>query len=177
MHGNTVRSSYAQCAMKSVPRMLSMRQKIVSAYAQHTHAIISKNTQKYQIKMQFLTINKRNFQKPFRNPSNRTKVKFLGKFWRKSKEILRLSTVQYIRFATFCYEKVCYQICEYGSKNLSSHISFAPEPFQISYENGWDLAECLEHPTAKDATVPSSIPESSDTLIKVPKTIPKYHPV
>jgi hypothetical protein len=29
--------------------------------------------------MQILTINKRNFQKPFRNPSNKTKVKILKK--------------------------------------------------------------------------------------------------
>jgi hypothetical protein len=52
--------------------------KIVSTYAQHAHAIIFKNYSKYQIKMQILTTNNRNFEKP-RNPSNRTKVKILGK--------------------------------------------------------------------------------------------------
>ncbi len=31
--------------------------------------------------MQILTINNRNFKKPSRNPSNRTKVKILGKFF------------------------------------------------------------------------------------------------
>jgi hypothetical protein len=51
-----------------------MCNKIVSAYAQHAHAIIFKNTQKSQIKMQISTINNRNFEKPFRHPSNRTKV-------------------------------------------------------------------------------------------------------
>ncbi len=79
----------AEHARKFVPRMLSVRlnrfrvcsacDKIVSAYAQHTHAIIFEDTQKYQIKMQILTINNRNFQKPSRNPSKRTKVKILTK--------------------------------------------------------------------------------------------------
>ncbi len=109
-------------AGKFVPRMLSMRwnrfrvcstcDKIVSEYAQHTHAIISKMTQKSLIKMQILPIKNQNFEKPSRNLSNRTKVKILeeknvwislkknllprmlshrgnvrtSKFWRKSKE-------------------------------------------------------------------------------------------
>jgi hypothetical protein len=58
--------AYAQHAIKSFPRMLSIRM-----------LQFSKNTQKYHIKMQILTINNRNFQKPSRNPSNRTKVKIL----------------------------------------------------------------------------------------------------
>jgi hypothetical protein len=56
-------------------RACSACDEIVSAYAQHTHAIIFENTKKYQIKMQILTINNRNFQKPSRNLSNRTKLK------------------------------------------------------------------------------------------------------
>ncbi len=59
-----IRSSYAQCAMKSF-RVCSACDKIVPA--------------KYQIKMQILTINNRNFQKPSRKPSNRTKVKISKK--------------------------------------------------------------------------------------------------
>ncbi len=79
----------AEHARKFVPCMLSVRwnrfrvcsagDKIISAIAQHTQAIISINTQKYQIKMPILTIKNRNFQKPSRNPSNRTKVKILRK--------------------------------------------------------------------------------------------------
>ncbi len=69
--------------MLSVPlnrfRLCSACDKIVPAYAQHTHAIIFENSQKYQIKMQILTINDRNFQQSSRNPSNRTKVKILKK--------------------------------------------------------------------------------------------------
>ncbi len=107
-------SQYAQCAIKFVPRMLSMDctcknvhmharkfvprmlsmrwnrfrvcsacDKIVSAYAQHTHAIISKITQKSLIKMQISPIKNQNFEKPSRNLSNRTKVEILKKkiFW------------------------------------------------------------------------------------------------
>jgi hypothetical protein len=75
----------AEHARKFVPRMLGVWwnrfcvcscDKIVSADAQHTHAIIFK---KYLIKMQILTINNQNCQKPSRNPSNRTKVKILRK--------------------------------------------------------------------------------------------------
>ncbi len=65
-------------------RVCSACHKIVSAYAQQTHSIIFlKNTQKYKIKMQILTLNNQNFQKPSRNPSNRTKGKSLKKtnFW------------------------------------------------------------------------------------------------
>ncbi len=57
-------SSYAQCAIKSFPHMLSMRM-----------LQFSKITQKYQIKMQISTINNGNFEKLAKNPSNRTKVK------------------------------------------------------------------------------------------------------
>ncbi len=63
-------SSYAQFAIKSFPRMLSMRLRMLQ---------FSKITQKYQIKMPILTINNRNSEKPSRNLSNRTKVKILGK--------------------------------------------------------------------------------------------------
>ncbi len=49
----------------------------ISLFAQHAHAIIFENYSKYQIKMQILTINNRNFGKPSRNPSYRTKVKVL----------------------------------------------------------------------------------------------------
>jgi hypothetical protein len=128
-----IRSAYAQCAIKFDPRMLSMDcthkncshftagwacAEIRSSYAQHAIKSFprmlgicmlkfSKNTQKYYIKMQILTINNRNFPKP-----SRTKVKILkkknlliahpkhvvprmlshrrnvrtSKFWRKSKE-------------------------------------------------------------------------------------------
>ncbi len=115
----------AEHARKFIPRMLSVQwnrflvclvcDKIVSAYAQHAHGIFSKITQKSQIKMQISTIKNRNLEKPFRNPSNKTKVKFLknknfwvslqknlvprmhshrdnvrtSKFWRKSKETKR----------------------------------------------------------------------------------------
>ncbi len=61
-------SSYAQCAIKSFPRMLSMRM-----------IYFSKITQKSHIKMQILTIKNRNFEKLLRNPSNGTKVNFLKK--------------------------------------------------------------------------------------------------
>ncbi len=78
----------AEHARKFIPRMLSVQwnrflvclvcDKIVSAYAQHAHGIFSKITQKSQIKMQISTIKNRNLEKPFRNPSNRTKVKIFG---------------------------------------------------------------------------------------------------
>jgi hypothetical protein len=54
----------------------SVFDEIGSAYAQHAHAIIY---EKYQIKMQILTRNNRNFQKLSQNPSYRTKVKILKK--------------------------------------------------------------------------------------------------
>ncbi len=60
-------------------RVCSACDKIVSAYAQHTHAIIFEKYSKIPNKMQVLTINNRNFQKPSRNPSNRNKQKI----WRK----------------------------------------------------------------------------------------------
>ncbi len=68
----------AEHARKFVPRMLSVRQNrfcVCSAYDKIVSAIIFENTQKYQIKMQILTKNNRNFQKP--------KVKILKKknFW------------------------------------------------------------------------------------------------
>ena len=65
-------SAYAQHVTKSFPRMLSI-----------SMLQFSKNTQKYHIKMQILTINNRNFEEPSRNPSKRTKVKILKKkfFW------------------------------------------------------------------------------------------------
>ncbi len=73
----------AKHARKFVPCMLSMRwnrfricsvcDKIVSAYAQLTHAIIFKNDSKMQISQ----IKNQNFEKPSRNLSNRTKVKIL----------------------------------------------------------------------------------------------------
>ncbi len=79
----------AEHARKFVPRMLSLRlnrfrictacDKIVSAYAQHTHAIFSKMTQKSLLKMQISPIKNQNFEKQSRNPSNRTKVKILKK--------------------------------------------------------------------------------------------------
>ncbi len=79
----------AEHVWKFVPSMLSMRwnwfrvssacDKIVSAYAQHTHAIIFVMTQKSLIKMKILPIKNQNFEKSSRNPSNRTKVKILGK--------------------------------------------------------------------------------------------------
>ena len=79
----------AEHARKFVPRMLSMRwnrfgvcsacDKIVSAYAQHTHAIIFENDSIKIIKMQISPIKNPNFEKPFRNLSNRTKVKILRK--------------------------------------------------------------------------------------------------
>ncbi len=61
-------SAYSQQAIKSFPRMLSMRM-----------LQFSKMTQKSLIKMQILPIKKQNFEKPSRNPSNRTKVKILKK--------------------------------------------------------------------------------------------------
>ncbi len=79
----------AEHAGKFVPRMLSMRwnrfrvcsacDKIVYAYAQHTHAIIFENDSKILIKMQISPIKNSNFEKPYRNLSNRTKVKILRK--------------------------------------------------------------------------------------------------
>ncbi len=76
----------AEHAWKFVPRMLSvwgncflvcsMCDKIVSAYAQHAHAIILKIIQKSQIKMQILTIKNLNFEKLLRNPFKRTKENF-----------------------------------------------------------------------------------------------------
>jgi hypothetical protein len=106
-----IRSSYPQCAINHF-LVCSVCDKIVSAYAQHAHAKFRKVLKKSQIKMQISTIKNRNFEKPFRNPSNRTKVNFLknkifwislqtnlvprmlshrenvrtSKFWRKSKE-------------------------------------------------------------------------------------------
>ena len=97
-------SAYAQHAIKSFPRMVSIRNNACYNFR--------KILKKYQIKMQILTLNNQNFQKPSRNPSNRTKVKILkeknfwiahqknlvprmlshhgnvrtSKFWRKSKE-------------------------------------------------------------------------------------------
>jgi hypothetical protein len=84
---------------KFVPRMLSVRwnrflvcsvcDKIISADAQHAHAIIFKIIQKSPIKMQISAIKNRNFEKPFRTPSYRTKVNFLKKkiFWISLKKI------------------------------------------------------------------------------------------
>jgi hypothetical protein len=57
----------------------SVSDKIVSAYAQHAHAIIFENHKKSQIKIQISTIKNPNFEKPFRNPSNRTQVNNLKK--------------------------------------------------------------------------------------------------
>ncbi len=90
LHVKTVHIlSLAEHARKFVPRMLSVRwnrflvcsvcDKIVSAYAQHVHAIIFENFSKIPNKMQILTIKNQNFEKPLRNPSNRTKVNFLTK--------------------------------------------------------------------------------------------------
>ena len=59
-------SAYAQHAIKSFPRMLSIRM-----------LLFSKMTQKSLIKMQISPIKNQNFEKPSRNPSNRTKVKIL----------------------------------------------------------------------------------------------------
>ncbi len=56
-----IRSSYAQCAMKSFPHMLSMRL-----------LKFSKITQKSPIKMQISSIRNWNVEKPFRKASNRT---------------------------------------------------------------------------------------------------------
>ncbi len=61
-------SVYAQHAIKSFPRMLSIRM-----------LKFSKMTQKSLIKMQISPIKIPNFDKPSRNPSNRTKVKILEK--------------------------------------------------------------------------------------------------
>jgi hypothetical protein len=56
-------SSYAQCAIKSFPRMLSIPMlKFLDI------------TQKYQIKMQISTIINLNFERLSRNPSKSTKV-------------------------------------------------------------------------------------------------------
>ncbi len=56
-----------------------MRDKIVSAYAQHAHAIIFGNYSKDLIKMQISTIKNQIFEKPLRNPSKRTQVNILRK--------------------------------------------------------------------------------------------------
>jgi hypothetical protein len=98
-------SKYAQHAIKSFPRMLSI-----------SILLFLKMTQKSLIKMQILPIKNKNFEKPSRNLSNRTKVKILknkifwislkknlvprllshcgnirtSKFWRKSKEEKRI---------------------------------------------------------------------------------------
>jgi hypothetical protein len=61
-------SAYAQHAIKSFPRMLSIRM-----------LYLSKMTQKSLIKMQISPIKNSNFEKPSRNLSNRTKVKILKK--------------------------------------------------------------------------------------------------
>ncbi len=78
-------------ALKFVPRMLSVRwnrflicsvcDKIVSTDAQDVNAIIFKNYWKIPNKMQILTINNQNFEKPSRNPSNRPKWKFWEKIF------------------------------------------------------------------------------------------------
>ena len=79
----------AEHARKFIPRQLSMRwnrfrvcsacDKIVSAYAQHTHAIIFKMTQNPKLKMQNSPIKNKNFVKTSKNLSDRTKVKILKK--------------------------------------------------------------------------------------------------
>jgi hypothetical protein len=76
--------SLAEHTRKFVWRMLSVRlnsflvcsvcNKIVSANAQHALAIIFKNYSKIQNSMQISTVKNPNFEKPFRNPSNRTLV-------------------------------------------------------------------------------------------------------
>ncbi len=82
----------AEHARKFIPRMLSVWwnrflvcsvcYKIVSIYAQHAQGIILKNYSKSQIKMQISTTKNQNFEKPFTNPSNGTKVNFWEKiFW------------------------------------------------------------------------------------------------
>jgi hypothetical protein len=93
MHGN----SFLVC---------SACDKIVSAYAQHTHAIIFEMTQKSPIKMQ-ISPKKTNFEKPSRNPSKTTKVKILKKkfFWISLKKhlVLRmLSQCRNVRTSKFC---------------------------------------------------------------------------
>jgi hypothetical protein len=74
----------AEHARKFVPRML-MCEEFVSSFAQSaikSFLRILGITQKSQIKMQISTIKNQNFEKPFMNPSNRTKVNFLEKiFW------------------------------------------------------------------------------------------------
>ncbi len=70
-----IHSSYAQCAMKSFPRMLSVRWnrfRVCSAYACYNFRKLLK---KSLIKMQISAIKNKNFEKPSRNPYNRTKVK------------------------------------------------------------------------------------------------------
>ena len=118
-HTRKICQTYALCAQKNRFLVCSVCDKIVSAYAQHTHAIIFKNYSKSHIKMQISTIINPNFEKLFRNPSNRTQVniqkkkKFVGylskkiyvprmlshrgnvrssKFWPKSKEKKRKFT-------------------------------------------------------------------------------------
>jgi hypothetical protein len=81
----------AKHARKFVPCMLSVRwncflvclvcDKIVSAYAQHAHCAcynFQKLLKNPKLKCKFRQKNQ-NFEKPFRNPSNRTKVNF----WKK----------------------------------------------------------------------------------------------
>ncbi len=61
-------SAYAEHAIKSFPRMLSIRM-----------LKFSKMTQKSLIKMQISPIKNQNFEKPSMNTSNKTKVKILKK--------------------------------------------------------------------------------------------------
>jgi hypothetical protein len=65
-------SSYAQCVIKLFPCMLSM----------HIPSF-SKIAQKSPIIMKISTLKKQNFEKPFKNPSNRTQVNILKDkfFW------------------------------------------------------------------------------------------------
>ncbi len=118
---NEICSAYAQCAMKFVPRMLSMDvhvkivhilplaehawkfvprmltvrwnrflicsvcDKIVSTYAAcacyNFRKLLKYTKLKFKFLLQILTINNRNFEKPSKNPSNRTKVKIVEKFF------------------------------------------------------------------------------------------------
>jgi hypothetical protein len=84
-------SAYAQPAMKSIPRMLSMDlhvktvcDEIVSSYAQcaiksspRMLSMCMLEFSKSKIKMQISTKKHQNFEKPFRNPYNRTNMNFL----------------------------------------------------------------------------------------------------
>jgi hypothetical protein len=79
----------AEHARKFVPRMLSVRwnqflvcsacDKIVSAYAQHTHTIIFENDSKIPNYNANFVIKNQNLEKPSRSPSKRTIVKILKK--------------------------------------------------------------------------------------------------